>query len=1078
MAAPKELRLALGMRGGVSLAVWIGGACAEIDELRSSGAPLSRPPSQLWHDLLRWSGYRSVVVDVMAGASAGGLNGVVYAAAQAYGFDVAGLRSAWLQIADLEPLVRTAGDDGASLLRGDAYFLAQLDMRLRELIGDAAARPAQESRLDLTLTTTLVEPAERGQSHDLLDVGVDQRFASTFRFRHRGTGWLTDFPSGPEQTAAVSSRLALAARATSSFPFAFEGALVRSKRPRSFAESALDRASDDPSVRTGRDVDMNGVFGDARSDGLPFVTMDGGVLDNIPLGRAITAIADAPADNPTRRVLLYVRPGGAGGPAKDAAGRPVEDPAASARLRSTWGVVNGIVRSRIQSENIRQDLDLLHAHNALVARSTRLRRIAFEDVEGRARLGQCATAAYTTYRLQRTEYDAQVVRRLLDDPVGVLGEDPFPEDTRVDDRQWRAPLAYWEDSEVAALDTDLGEVFRSRLLPGRTQSVLDAGTGPVSRIIRLLLDWARYVESCGIKSGSAIKARLYEALLLHVELVGRIRRLAWVTLATRPGDRSASKMTDAIDRLLQFSAAEAEILEKRIDDRTVPLDGLRVRLLSALDDLDATHPTQPEDGTRDVRELLVSKVLVPSAVALAQCRIEPAAEAETAVPTRDLHPGAWIHRAMRDHGTTDVGVEDLAALEVISFGEALVGEPTAGRIDFVELTSDNPTPIAPWFKELVVPSDPDASHIYADRKLAGNELKNFSAFLRRSWRDNDWLWGRLDAVPTLVDLLVTPEALTAAAAPPATEDGLLADLKRLVLAVDGSAGDGSAGDWGAFLEREVWEPRSEPIRQEVRAALAWKAGSGNPRPGVGCLREALTASRQWQVFAQLRASSAGTTSQPDRGSAAATPAGLSPDDAVADAATYRVGLETLTDPPVETDAALIQSITAAGRRALRYNLPEDRVPPALLGVVDRVARLLSWAWLDRSASFWLPTAALTAVTLFLVVVAPAVLTDEAGPARWWAAGAVPGVLLLITAGVAAALHRYPVALGMLVVGAALAIAAWTSGDNALGIVAMVAAILSLVLGALIVLARSKPGRRRVTTDADSPNPSSPARHDS
>ncbi len=29
----KELRLALAMRGGVSLAVWIGGVCAEIDEL-------------------------------------------------------------------------------------------------------------------------------------------------------------------------------------------------------------------------------------------------------------------------------------------------------------------------------------------------------------------------------------------------------------------------------------------------------------------------------------------------------------------------------------------------------------------------------------------------------------------------------------------------------------------------------------------------------------------------------------------------------------------------------------------------------------------------------------------------------------------------------------------------------------------------------------------------------------------------------------------------------------------------------------------------------------------------------------
>jgi hypothetical protein len=30
----RELRLALGMRGGVSLAIWIGGACSEIDRVR------------------------------------------------------------------------------------------------------------------------------------------------------------------------------------------------------------------------------------------------------------------------------------------------------------------------------------------------------------------------------------------------------------------------------------------------------------------------------------------------------------------------------------------------------------------------------------------------------------------------------------------------------------------------------------------------------------------------------------------------------------------------------------------------------------------------------------------------------------------------------------------------------------------------------------------------------------------------------------------------------------------------------------------------------------------------------------
>lgn len=36
METRHELRIALAMRGGVSLAVWMGGACSEVDALRSA----------------------------------------------------------------------------------------------------------------------------------------------------------------------------------------------------------------------------------------------------------------------------------------------------------------------------------------------------------------------------------------------------------------------------------------------------------------------------------------------------------------------------------------------------------------------------------------------------------------------------------------------------------------------------------------------------------------------------------------------------------------------------------------------------------------------------------------------------------------------------------------------------------------------------------------------------------------------------------------------------------------------------------------------------------------------------------
>ena len=39
-------------------------------------------------------------------------------------------------------------------------------------------------------------------------------------------------------------------------------------------------------------------------------------------------------------------------------------------------------------------------------------------------------------------------------------------------------------------------------------------------------------------------------------------------------------------------------------------------------------------------------------------------------------------------------------------------------------------------------------------KLAGMKLGHFSGFLKRSWRANDWLWGRLDGVEHVLRCLV------------------------------------------------------------------------------------------------------------------------------------------------------------------------------------------------------------------------------------------------------------------------------------------------------------------------------------
>ena len=106
----RRLRVALAMKGGLSLAVWIGGAIAELDVLRririfhSDGHARALlyhvesdaeeasgrrdelvPRAEQYARLLHARGYDSVEFDVLAGASAGGLNGVLYGVAQRAG---------------------------------------------------------------------------------------------------------------------------------------------------------------------------------------------------------------------------------------------------------------------------------------------------------------------------------------------------------------------------------------------------------------------------------------------------------------------------------------------------------------------------------------------------------------------------------------------------------------------------------------------------------------------------------------------------------------------------------------------------------------------------------------------------------------------------------------------------------------------------------------------------------------------------------------------------------------------------------------------------------------------------------
>ena len=389
---------------------------AEVDELRTSVGSEQDAAPPFWKLLLDLTGHDAVAVDILAGASAGGLNAVIYAAAQIYGFPVRKLRDIWSTVGQIDAMVRPPDADTPSLLLGDDYMLTHLDGELQHLAAEAAkegAEPALDARprMDLFLTATLVEPVRRDLPGEPNEPLFSDRFVAGFHFLNTGVSpWLSDFAADETEKRNTLSRLALAGRATSSFPFAFEPAAVWSSRPRSFSDEGR-------SPSTGDRVDMRDIFTEAYGpvsaqpgDRDAFVVTDGGVLDNIPLGRALEAITTAPADRLTRRFLVYVQPGAPIG--LEAARQKEEERATTrnaplVRRRSTTAVATGAIRTRVTSETIASDLDMLEAHNRGIERAGRLRTLTLGTLSSRADLLKIGELFWPYYRGRRGDADAQ-----------------------------------------------------------------------------------------------------------------------------------------------------------------------------------------------------------------------------------------------------------------------------------------------------------------------------------------------------------------------------------------------------------------------------------------------------------------------------------------------------------------------------------------------------------------------------------------------------------------------------------------------------------------------------------------------
>ena len=151
----EDLRFAVVMNGGVSLAIWIGGVANELNRLTQRGlAPSSGYGGLL--DIVQ----STARVDVISGTSAGGLNGAFLALATAYNQSLGPLGKLWAESGGLAELLRGPLDrHPPSLLKGDEYFLPRLRAAFDNIFpagGRGYVNPA-DAPLDLTITTSLMD---------------------------------------------------------------------------------------------------------------------------------------------------------------------------------------------------------------------------------------------------------------------------------------------------------------------------------------------------------------------------------------------------------------------------------------------------------------------------------------------------------------------------------------------------------------------------------------------------------------------------------------------------------------------------------------------------------------------------------------------------------------------------------------------------------------------------------------------------------------------------------------------------------------------------------------------------------
>jgi patatin-related protein len=716
----KEIRLALVCYGGVSLAIYMHGVTKEIHKLllasQAFGQDQERNPfdpsstEHLYWERLRELNDRDqvrtrVVVDIVAGTSAGGINGVCLAKAIARNSSQDALRNLWFEHGDIAELLRFPRRL-PTRLRFALFGLQAMTRPLSvkpPLRGDEMCRLLYDALAEMDGTSSGVEAATlvpRDESVELMVTMTDlkghrryipisdrvvhdrtHRHVVRFCFDHE-VDQFGERHNGP---------LAFAARATSSFPGAFP--------PLSTGEfqAALGRRRFDPAAMETEFFPAYAQWGETMADSF---FIDGGILDNFPFGHAIDAIVRKRASTEVKRWLVYIEPDPASTPPPGSgrAPKPGRPPGWQATI---WSGLSGIPAR----EPILDDLMRLRDFNERVAHVADLTRVSFEEVQGELE---------------------QLAGQLL------AGEPPTAEAvgermTAVHDRaKARAGAAY------------LGYVQLKLQVVSRWLADLVAAS------------FAYPAES---SHASFVRAVMLEWMQRHHRI--------------KPGDQDLQEQTRFLDRFdmpyrerrLRFVIRGVNDLYPRRPEDRAALDQAKAELYDFLDRLgDASDPAKVRAAVGDPPFQVLNPQQLAEWVQADRLPDEFLKEHGEAVDQLVDRVGEVLGERLGSF-SADLWTR---FVEVTSSWEPAmrvglivrwVGFPLWDTLLFPVMDLADIWQLNQISVKRISPDDAKRLPVPPEQKLQGSALHHFGAFFKRSAREHDYVWGRLDAVEQLLGLL-------------------------------------------------------------------------------------------------------------------------------------------------------------------------------------------------------------------------------------------------------------------------------------------------------------------------------------